>query len=134
MSRIAADGTLAPGSLSRWESAIDGGRWIGGGRVELEGLRGQLRRGVLPTLEELAALDRADFQAEARFRTHYALSAFWVRYLLSGEAPGGAAGFRSFLAAVASGEPLDRELLLARLGAGWPALESGFRRWLEAVP
>ena len=130
MSRIADDGTLVPDSLGHWEAGNKRARLMGGGQVDLGSLRTRLRRGELPTLEELIRLDRAGFQAELRFQIHYSLSAFWVRYLLSGESPAGADGFRSFLAAVAAGEPLDEELLLSRLGAGWPELETGFRVWL----
>ena len=117
MSRIAADGTLVPGSLGRFESGSrDRALLVGGGEIHLGALRAGMRRGDLPTLEELVGLDRTGFQAEDRFQIHYALSAFWVRYLLSGAAPAGADGFRSFLAAVAEGEPLDEELLLRSSG------------------
>ena len=134
MSHIGTDGTLVPGSLGSWEvpASGEGRRLLGGGLVVLNGLRSRMRWGDLPSLERLVGLDRTAFQAAPEFRIHYALSAFWVRYLLSGESPAGAVGFRGFLAAVASGEPLDRELLQERLGAGWSELESGFRRWLDA--
>ena len=134
MSHIGTDGTLVPGRLGSWEvpASGEGRRLLGGGLVVLNGLRSRMRWGDLPSLERLVGLDRTAFQAAPEFRIHYALSAFWVRYLLSGESPAGAVGFRGFLAAVASGEPLDRELLQERLGAGWSELESGFRRWLDA--
>ena len=131
MSRIAEDGALAPASLGRWEAGTGRARLMGGGRIELGGLRTSMRRGDLPTLETLVRLDRAGFQTEERFQTHYSLSAFWVRYLLSGESLAGEDGFRSFLAAVAEGQPLDESLLLTNLGTGWPELETGFRRWLD---
>ncbi len=134
MSRVDADGTLVPGSLGSWEVPAGGEslRLLGGGLLVLDSLRASMRRGDLPTFERLVSLDRSAFQAAPGYRTHYALSAFWVRYLLSGESPAGAEGFRGFLAAVAGGEPLERELLQGRLGADWPELESGFRRWLDA--
>ena len=132
MSRIAPDGTLVPDSLGRWETGTGRARLMGGGEVEIGGLRTSMRRDDLPALEELVGFDRSGFQAEARFKIHYALSAFWVRYLLSEESPTGREGFRSFLAAVAAGETLDEGLLLRHLGAGWPELETGFRRWLDA--
>ena len=91
-----------------------------------------MRRGDLPTLEALVRFDRAAFQAEERLETHYSLSAFWVRYLLGPGSPGGERGFRSFLAAVAAGEPLEEDLLLGSLGSTWPELETGFRRWLDS--
>ena len=132
MSQIAADGTLAPASLGRWESGTERTRLMGGGQVELDGLRARMRRGDLPTLETLVRLDLAGFQAEESYQIHYALSAFWVRYLLSAKSPAGGGGFRSFLAAVAEGQLLEERLLLASLGTGWPELEIGFRRWLDA--
>ena len=130
MSRIAADGTLEPGTVGGFTGGDETMVVLGGGRMHLIAVRATMRRGELPTLEELVALDRAAFQAEDRFQLHYSLSAFWVRYLLSGQPPRSSEGFRAFLAAVASGERLEGELLLARLGAGWRELEAGFRRWL----
>ncbi len=130
MSQIAADGTLAPGSLGRWEEGSPEARRVGGGQVVLGELRAWMRGGELPSVERLVGLDSAAFQDQAWFEVHYALSGFWVRYLLGGGAPAGAEGFRAFLAAVAAGEPLTEDLLLSSLGAGWPELESGFRRWL----
>ncbi len=132
MSRITADGTLVPGSLGRWETGTERARLLGGGQVEIGGLRSSMRRDDLPTFEDLVGFDRSGFQAQSRFKIHYALSAFWVRYLLSDESPAGRQGFRSFLAAVAAGETLDEDLLLGRLGAGWSELETGFRGWLDA--
>ena len=104
MSRIGADGTLVPGSLGSWEVPGTSGSagLLGGGQVVLDRLRAGMRRGELETFERLVGLDRAAFQAERAYRTHYALSAFWVRYLLSGESAAGREGFRAFLAAVAA--------------------------------
>ena len=131
ISSIAADGTLTPDSLGRWEVGEHGATLLGGGQIALDGLRERMRRGGLPTLEALFELDQAHFQAEGRFRAHYSISAFWMRYLLTGEAPAGAAGFRAFLAAVAAGQRLDEQLLLTHLGDDWTDLEAGFRRWLD---
>ena len=132
MSRIAEDGTVAPATLSRWEMGPEAARRVGGGEIALGALRTRMRRGDLPTLEALVRFDRAAFQAEERLETHYSLSAFWVRYLLGPGSPGGERGFRSFLAAVAAGEPLEEDLLLGSLGSTWPELETGFRRWLDS--
>jgi hypothetical protein len=130
MSRVEDDGALVPGSLGRWQAGSEQALLVGGGGVQLARLRAELGRGSLARLEELVRLDREGFQAEGRTQTHYSLSGFWVRYLLSGESPGGVRGFRSFLAAVAGGEPLDEQLLLSSLGADWDELESGFHEWL----
>ncbi len=132
MSRIGDDGALAPATLGRWEAGPAEARLMGGGQVMLGALRSGMRRDDLPTLETLVRLDRVGFQAEESYHTHYSLSGFWVRYLLSAEAPGGERGFRSFLAAVAAGEPLEEDLLLGSLGADWPEVETGFRRWLDS--
>ncbi len=123
------DGALLPGSLGGWQSDAGGRvRLHGGGRGALLRLQRRLAAGRLPDIVELLRLDQATFRSDAEL--HYALAAFWLRYLLSGEEPSLAAGLRSFLAAVAAGEPIDDELLLGRLGRGWPELEAGFRGWI----
>ncbi len=133
MSRIAEDGTLEPGTVGGFTGGSGQHIVLGGGRMHLDAVRNTMRRGELPSFAELVALDRESFQAEDRFQLHYSLSAFWVRYLLSDRATSGGGGFRSFLAAVAAGERLEAELLLARLGTDWQDLEIGFRRWLDSA-
>ena len=132
MSRIGEDGSLEPGTLG----TIGGGSGdvvvVGGGQLHLSSVRARMWAGSLPTLRQLVALDRHAFQVEESYQLHYSLSAFWLRYLLSERSPMGAEGFRAFLAAVAAGERLEGELLLARLGTDWQQLEVGFRRWLDS--
>jgi hypothetical protein len=130
MARIDEAGRIIPDSLSRWEMGPEHRRLIGGGVIQLEALQARLRRGDLPTLESLVRLDRAEFQAEQAFQTHYSLSAFWVRYLLSDPPALNSAGFQEYLAAVAGGTELDDALLMGSLEADWDELEAGFRVWL----
>ena len=132
MSRIGEDGTLEPGTLGEFGGGGGVVVVLGGGRVHLSAVRARMRRGDMPTLRELVALDRHAFQAEESYQLHYSLSAFWVRYLLRERSPMGSEGFRAFLAEVAAGERLEGELLLARLGTDWQELEVGFRRWLDS--
>ncbi len=94
-------------------------------------LQEALEAGSLPPLEELVEMDRRQFHDPRRVQLHYALSSFWIRYLLSGFRPELRSGFRDFLQAVAAGEPLDTEGLLARLGSGWQDLEPTFHIWLR---
>ncbi len=62
---------------------------------------------------------------------HYALSSFWVRYLLSGDPGSEPDGFRAYLEAVASGERVTPALLIEHLGGDWAGLEADFRSWLR---
>ena len=87
--------------------------------------------GELTTLEWLLAEDWQDFRATPGGRDLYNQSGFFLHYLLEREErPALRDGFRSFLAAVAEGEPPNGERLIAELGATWPELERDFRSWL----
>ena len=76
-------------------------------------------------------LDQDQFYKTPSRGFHYALSSFWVRYLLSDLAGELAPGFRSFLARTAAGQPITSERFLADLDTDWATLESGFRTWLH---
>jgi len=142
--RIDDDGTPLLGSVNdlppvrlaaRTFAVADGAVFFAerraGGRAALRELRAGLRR--LPSLAELTALDAAAFVGDGR-RLHYAAGGFLVRYLLDGGDPRLAAGFRAFLAAVASGDEAGGAALAKRLGRDLPALDRGFRRWLREGP
>ena len=64
-----------------------------------------------------------------RAEGNYEAAGRWIGYLIDGPDPDLAAGMRGFLAAVATGEPIRAELLLAHLGRDWSELEAGFREW-----
>ena len=83
-------------------------------------------------IERLAALSGAQFFDPEDRQVRYDASVFFVRYLLDGEDGELAAGFRSFLAALAAGEPWEASGLPTYLGRDWPRLEGGFATWLEA--
>lgn len=139
--RTSASGEIVPGTLDGWRSAVSepvlqrggGTRFLvavtrGGPEASLEEVRAKWRESALPPLEVLAGLPRLDFmQAEER-RIHYSTSAFLVRFLLG--SPDTAAGFRSFLQALARGELGGADELARHLGEPWRELESGFGDWL----
>lgn len=130
-SRIDSDGTVHPDLLGgERKGSGDSVVWWGG-LASIIQILDALDRDQLPTLQVLVRLDRGDFHRTARAQLHYALSAFWVRYLASGFEPVLTAGFRDFLRDVASGQPLTEELLLTHLNRDWGELESGFRLWLR---
>jgi hypothetical protein len=124
-------GKLLPGTVGGETLRVGETLFHVGGLAEVRGLRDALEVGRVISFEELTELDSAAFYAAERVRLHYSLSLFWVRYLLSDESPSLAAGFRSFLAALARGETLTRDLLLDHLGADWDELERDFRAWVE---
>ncbi len=129
-SRVAADGTLLPGTLGG-RSWTDGGSWSRSGAMAEAGrLQRELERRTLPSLQTLVEMPPEEFYAPGSRSLHYAASAFWVRYFLDGRDPALAAGFRSFLGAVAAGDRIDGELLRSHLDRPWETLDEGFGRWL----
>jgi hypothetical protein len=130
-SRIDETGSLHPGKLSDG-SRIEGRRitrW-GGVATALE-LQGLSKAGNLPTLEVLMEMDRDRFYETGSMRLHYALSSFWVRYLVSGFDAGLQKGFLEFLQDVADGEPITKSHFLHSVDTDWHGLEAGFRTWLH---
>jgi len=130
-SRMGEDGSIDPGELGG-ESGIQGRRVTRrGGVAAAIHLQDAMKDDDLPTLAALIEMDRQQFHEPGRAQLHYALSSFWVRYLLSGVDPDLKVGFRAFLQDVGNGEPLTEEQLLERLGRDWQDLEPGFRNWLR---
>lgn len=129
-SRIDAAGQVHTGSLGGEEVEQDGRIVVTGGRAAATALLEAMEIGDLPTLRELMQMDDDQFHRADRVELNYATSSFWVRYLAGGSDPNLTRGFRRFLQDVATGQVLDDELLLSRLGAEWEELESGFRLWL----
>ena len=135
-SRIDSDGSVHPDVLGG-ERRGDGNfvvRW--GGLASIILILEALDRDQLPSLEDLVRLDPQAFHRTEDAQIHYALSAFWVRYLVSGFEPSLRTGFRGFLRDVAGGQPLTEELLLKRLGKQWSELDTAFRLWvrLQYIP
>ncbi|HVS16043.1 MAG TPA: SH3 domain-containing protein [Thermoanaerobaculia bacterium] len=113
---------------------VDGAVVRGSGPLAgLAQLLDRLEAGALVPLDEMVGQDWQDFRAGPRGRDLYNQSGFFLHYLLERDGPHPLAeGFRSFLAAVARGEPLTGDALIASLGVGWAALELDFRVWLLA--
>ena len=131
--KIEESGRLLPGTLGGDTVRMGESLFYVGGLAEVRSLQDAVEEGRLASFRELTELDSEAFYAQERVRHHYSLSLFWVRYLLSGESPVLTAGFRSFLADLARGETLTRDLLLEHLGADWDDLERGFRSWVGGL-
>jgi hypothetical protein len=102
-----------------------------GGLAGLDRVIGALDRGALEPLALLTSLSwREMVDPEAR-EIRYAQSALFVRFLLDGGRGRWRGGFRSYLAAVAAGDPGEPERLLGELDTDWAALEESFRKWLR---
>ena len=131
ISRIDGDGSLHPDALGgeRRDAAGSVVRW--GGLASIMLISDALDQDRLPTLRQLMRLDRQGFHRQGSSQLNYALSAFWVRYLVSGSELSPTAGFRAFLDEVAKGQPITEERFLTRLEKGWSELESGFRLWIR---
>ncbi len=130
-SRTGPDGRLELGSI--------GGRRLIQGSLVIHrgGIAGALRlhrayqQREAPALELLLSLGPDGFQRAGQRPLYYSQSSALVRFLLSGREPHLAAGFRSYLAAIAAGGPATGAVLLRHLGIGWPALEEAFVVWVR---
>jgi hypothetical protein len=101
-----------------------------GSGAQARRLRRAYRDGRAGGLERLVGLKRGEFDRGA-ISFDYEQSALFVRFLLA--EPGLAPGFRSFLAALAAGEPHAAELLSRHLALSWPELDRRFEAWLGAT-
>lgn len=132
-SEIGADGRPRPGTLGGGRRVS--GPWIRfeGGQATLLTLRRRLREGGLPPLQGILERDWEGFVhgAPEDVQMRYALSGFWIRYLLDAENGRRADAFRAFLNAVAAGEQPSAEMLRESLGLPWRRLDAGLRVWLE---
>lgn len=130
-SQIDTRGVIIPDRLGG-DAAHENGRIVrSGGQAAAIQLQEAIEADALPTLRELVAMEESQFYRSDRVQLSYALSSFWVRYLASDFDPGLTRGFRQYLQDIASGVPLDTELLRIRLGRDWDDLESGFRIWVH---
>lgn len=90
-----------------------------------------LGRGALDPLERLTSRTWREMVDPSKRELRYAQSALFVRFLLDGDRGRWRDGFRSYLAAVAAGDPGKPARLLEALDTEWGTLEPAFRRWLR---
>ncbi len=119
-------GRIVPSPLS--EGNLRLGRNLGAMLDELSRAQEEKR---LVALRELLTLDQAGFTASAQ--QHYAVAAFWIRFLLRGGDDELASRFRAFLVAVASGQEASFESLQHHLERDLTALEEELHAWLEML-
>ena len=135
-SRLDESGRLIPGELGGYSQASGAGIRHFGGVVSASRLIKALDGSGLPDLSELVQMGSEEFHSAQRESLLYALSSFWIRFLLS-DAPGAdPEGFRAFLEAVAAGELLTPDLLARSLDADEAELDASFETWLrfQAAP
>lgn len=130
-SRLDGDGNLDPGTLGGVTVRADRQIRMYGARASLHQLVQAIEEERLRPLPELLGLDWDEF-VRRDGSLHYAHSAFWIRYLVDGEAGALAPGFRTFLGRVAGGGTPGGEALRESLGRSWEELERGFRAWVLA--
>jgi hypothetical protein len=135
-SRIDRDGRLEVGTWGGFASLTRNPR-DGGLLLELRGAQASRRtlleawrQRELPSLPELLEMPWAEFVEPERRPLHYAQSTTLVRFLLDGLEPRRAAGFRGFLAAVASGAEPGAGALAVHLGEPLADVERDFEAWL----
>ena len=131
LSRVEADGRLAPGTLGGVMVRAGQRIQIYGAHSSLARLAGAAEAGRLLPLARLLALDEQGFVHD-QARLTYTHAAFWVRYLLAGENGALAPAFHAYLAAIAAGGPATPEALGERLGRPWEELDRGFAAWVKA--
>lgn len=128
---LGSTSTLAPSRQSRVTAK---GVFVvereAGGASALRDLRENWLPGRRPSLETLIDLPRDAFLQRNR-ALHYALAAFFLRFLLDGGDPGLSNGIRAFLGEVARGGDVGTAQLRRHLGTDWATLEDEFVRWLR---
>ncbi|MGD2114001.1 MAG: hypothetical protein PVG07_03045 [Acidobacteriota bacterium] len=142
-SRITPSGRLVPEALGGGTRVIDR-RLAGpdgeiritvettGGRAGLDRAVDALDRDALVPLERLVHLPWSRMVDPDGRQLRYAQSALFVRFLLDGDRGRWRLGFRSYLAAVADGDPGAPDALLEALGTDWATLERELGTWLRA--
>ena len=104
---------------------------ISSGYEAIRSVSQELRRGGLPTIQELVASDHAEPVDPSVVPLSYAQRALFVRYLLQGEGGRWRDGFREYLAALARGDDSAPGDLPRVLGTDWEGLEQGFAKWVH---
>jgi hypothetical protein len=90
------------------------------------------RRVQINPLGRVLDLSWSEFVESGRRSSNYALSTFFVRYLLDGEDSGRAAAFRRFIADATTGSPSGAASLAQALATSIEALERDYELWLTA--
>lgn len=139
-SRIDPSGRLHPEALGGDRRTIDRRR-VGssvqvtvettGARAGLDRVSEALEHGALESLERLTSRTWREMVDPRRRELRYAQSALFVRFLLDGDRGRWRDGFRSYLTAVAAGDPGEPARLLEALDTDWRTLDAAFRRWLR---
>jgi hypothetical protein len=104
-----------------------------GGRAAFDRVLSALRGDRLLPLERLTALDWREMSDPAVRDLAYALSGFFIRFLLDPAFEperGRPEAFRRHLESIAAGGPADPGALLDALDEGWASVEASFHRWL----
>lgn len=139
-SRIDPSGRLHPELLGGDRRTVDRRRVGSSVQVTVEttgGIAGlnrvfeALERGALEPLDRLTSKTWREMVEPRKRELRYAQSALFVRFLLDGDRGRWRDGFRSYLAALAAGEPGEPARLLEALDADWETVEPAFRRWLR---
>ena len=130
-SSIDALGRLSPGVLGGQAERFESLTLRSGGVASLLRLRTLDQLGTLPSLEDLIRLEIEEFYDPSKSQLHYALSSFWIRYLLHNPEDELARGFRGFLRSISVGTPITETLLSNQLNSDLGELEEGFRDWLR---
>ena len=131
-SSIDSRGQLSPGLLGGESRQLDSLTLHSGGTGSLLRLQTLDQLGKLSGLQALIQLESKEFYQSERVQLHYALSSFWIRYLLRDPEDEMAKGFRSYLDAISKGAQITEALLAEHLGDNLENFEVGFRQWLRS--
>ena len=126
-------GRVSPGELGGEARTLSSWTLRTGGVASLIRLQTLDQLGTLPTLSELIDYEPEEFYSADQSQNNYALSSFWIRYLLAEPESERARRFRRYLGSIAAGQPISETLLTDHLGEGPAGLEEGFRVWLRGL-
>ena len=128
-SAVGVDGALLPGTLAS-TTVFDDSGWVAtGAEASLVLLRRRLQDEGLLRLEDLIVKGDEQFHDRENRTLHYALSGFWVRFLMQRYS----AQFKGFLEAISLGEPATTESLKNHLQMEWKGLDLEFAEWLRTL-
>jgi hypothetical protein len=123
-------GELVPGDFVRLTTTSGDRVVLFGALASLQVLLAAMGGEGLPSFTEVLAADYDVFTHSQSSGLYYAMSAFWIRYLLGGESGRSGEGLRAFLRHIAGGGDVTVEALERHLGRRLFDLEAGFRAWL----
>ena len=135
LGQSAVDGfhRLSPGKLGGETRQLETRILRSGAVASLAKLQTLDQLQTLPRFSELVRVGEEEFYDPQNVQLYYALSSFWIRYLLNEPEGDLARGFRSYLRAIAAGAPITPSLLIDALGTDPVDLETGFREWLRGL-